>query len=501
MHKSSLLEILRTFSKQELIEFEDFINSPYFNKKENLVKLFLEIRKCAPEFTDENLGKEKVWMNLFPGKEYNYGIMKNLIHELTKLCESFITIEFSNQDKLRNNTDLLQALLERQITRVLSSKIEMFEKIYDSHDFKNENYNIERYYDFLATLYELKSIYNWKYNIGNTEFYKFTVWSIDYQIYSAIIAFYKDYNNYTADSHKRIQNKDNTAEIFLTGLNKNLILQLLKNVKVKSERDYLILKCFCDMNFALNADANIESYSIFKKSLQDCSHLISKQDLRNLMICLTNSLVKMKVNKSVSGINYNKEIFENYNFMIENDIYLPPNGIVLGNTYINYIMAAFYLKEYERIEIFKKMFDNKIPEDRRENDNNFSQALIFFGKMEYSKSLEHLSQSNHDFFNMKHYIKNIQMMNYYELDDYISFNYIMDSYRHFLSKNKSVTSYSKSVSENLCNSINKLFKLRELFDKFELEKFRKEIEENDELINKYWILDKITEIEKKRVSS
>ena len=87
------------------------------------------------------------------------------------------------------------------------------------------------------------------------------------------------------------------------------------------------------------------------------------------------------------------------------------------------------------------------------------------------------------------------MMNYYALNDYVSFSYVADSYRHFLSKNKTITSYSKTVQIDFCNNTNKLFKLRESFDKFELEKFRKNIKENDKLINKYWILDKISEIE------
>ena len=64
MLKSSLLEILRTFSKEELKKFEDFVRSPYFNKKEKLVKLFLAIKKYAPEFADANLDKEKVWSDI-----------------------------------------------------------------------------------------------------------------------------------------------------------------------------------------------------------------------------------------------------------------------------------------------------------------------------------------------------------------------------------------------------------------------------------------------------
>lgn len=87
------------------------------------------------------------------------------------------------------------------------------------------------------------------------------------------------------------------------------------------------------------------------------------------------------------------------------------------------------------------------------------------------------------------------MMNYYELNDYVSFNYVADSYRHFLSNNKSVTSYNKSVSEGLCSNINKLFKLREKYDIFELNRFSAAIEETEPMY-KYWILDKIAGIGK-----
>ncbi|MBK9332694.1 MAG: hypothetical protein IPM96_09925 [Ignavibacteria bacterium] len=59
MLKSSLLEIIRTFTKQELIKFEDFVRSPYFNKKENVINLFLEIKKYSPDYENENLKKEK----------------------------------------------------------------------------------------------------------------------------------------------------------------------------------------------------------------------------------------------------------------------------------------------------------------------------------------------------------------------------------------------------------------------------------------------------------
>jgi hypothetical protein len=229
--------------------------------------------------------------------------------------------------------------------------------------------------------------------------------------------------------------------------------------------------------------------------LIDCSDIISKDDLRNLLINLVNCLKNLKEDKSVLGINFNKEIIENYDLMIEHKTFLELNGMMEGNKFFYSCTVAFDLKQYESIEILVKKFGNKIPENRRENENNYSQALICFGKKQYSKSLEHLSRINLDFFNMKFVVKNIQMMNYFELNDYVLFNYVLDTYRHFFSRNKSITSYNKSAAENFCKNINKLFKIRESLDNFELEKFRKEIKEK-KMIYKDWILDKIEEIEK-----
>lgn len=381
MNKSSVTEMLRTFSKQELIKFEDFLRSPYFNRRENVLKLFLVIKKFAPDFNNENLEKEKIWKNSFPGTEYNYGIMKNLIHELTKLCESFITIEYSAKDKLKSNIDFLAALLiERGLTRIFLSKAEILEKAYGNPDLKNEGYEMINYYTFLEKLYYLKSFYNWHNNMKSQAAYELTCRLTDNFLYTAIISFYKYYNNYISNNHKKDWDKDNSLEIFLEGLNKNIMPPLLKDAKAKSERDYLVLNCYNCMSKAIKPDADVRSYFNYKKTVQDCSGIVPKDDLRNIMICLANSLRTIREVSALSGINFNKEIFENYNLMIENNIFLEPSGRMDGNLFMIYILSAFALKEFESIESVEKRFSCKIADDRRENDINYSQALICFGK-------------------------------------------------------------------------------------------------------------------------
>ena len=150
MLKSSLLEIIRTFTKQELIKFEDFVRSPYFNKKENVVKLFLEIKKYSPELSDEDLEKEKVWDRLFPGQKYNYGIMKNLIFDLNKVAERFLHIQNYESKIFEQDINLLEKMNEKGLSRQYEKNLKSFRNETDKTTF-DQNYF---YYKYLAEVKE-----------------------------------------------------------------------------------------------------------------------------------------------------------------------------------------------------------------------------------------------------------------------------------------------------------------------------------------------------------
>lgn len=86
MQKSTVIEILRTFTQDELKEFEDFVSSPYFNKNKSINKLYDVVRKYHPDFKSDDIKKENLWKRIYPGKKYNYGTMKNLIFDLNRLA-------------------------------------------------------------------------------------------------------------------------------------------------------------------------------------------------------------------------------------------------------------------------------------------------------------------------------------------------------------------------------------------------------------------------------
>ncbi|MBK9331651.1 MAG: hypothetical protein IPM96_04400 [Ignavibacteria bacterium] len=120
MLNSNLLEILRTFDKQQIKKFGTFLISPYHNRNSNVVKLFNSLKTFYPEFQNTKLEREMLWKRVFPDREYQYGVMKNLIFELQKLSEKFLSFEKFSSNELKYAFFLLDALLEKNLISLFS---------------------------------------------------------------------------------------------------------------------------------------------------------------------------------------------------------------------------------------------------------------------------------------------------------------------------------------------------------------------------------------------
>ena len=145
MQNTSFLEIMRVLNKEELKRFDSFLNSPYFNTRSNVIKLFVVIKKYAPDFRDSSLDKEEIWKKISPGKEYNYGILKNIIYDITKLAERFLETEGLIENEPQRMKNLLIKLGDKHLENIFMNKYNSFEKNY----FKSSKFHNEYYSDYI----------------------------------------------------------------------------------------------------------------------------------------------------------------------------------------------------------------------------------------------------------------------------------------------------------------------------------------------------------------
>ena len=126
-----LINILRTFSKEEMKLFGKFAASPYHNSGKNFMPLFNLLTKAHPDFEAGSFTYENIHEKLHPGKKFNKQVMWNLTSAMEKMAK-----EFLKQEALKKN-DFVQmdlALTEfgsRKLFNNYSSTLGEMEKLLD----------------------------------------------------------------------------------------------------------------------------------------------------------------------------------------------------------------------------------------------------------------------------------------------------------------------------------------------------------------------------------
>ena len=492
MLKSSLIEILKTFDKTELSKFEDFINSPYHNKNTNAQRLYSALKKYYPEFKSAELEKEIVWLKLFPGKDYNYGTMKNLIHELSKLAVKFIVLEEFDKNTPEKDLTLMKTLSSRNTPKLFSVRLNELERKYSADSFKKDNFHVNDFYSAYSKIYWLKIFFYNTNQIGSFSEKDVLKGSAMF-IYSFLIYLIKHYNNITAVSYDLNYNTDkNLIAVLLKEISPGIIDKLLKIAESDSGRDYKILNVFRNMSETFLNRENEQCYLKFKSSLIENIDIFSREDSKDLFICLSNILM----NLNVSNIDYGKERLEIMNAMIKGNIFSNPDGTIAFIDFQVYLWLAFYANEFDAVEKFTKKFINKIAEENSEYAGNVSKALLLFGKGSYEEVLAVISQTEYLDFMSKVNLKKLKIMCLYELNDYERFENEYKSLYHFLKNNKSLSPAARNGMNTLFDRINRLFKLRLNYKPYELALLKKELslESSDK---SSWLNKKIFEFEVK----
>ncbi|MCB0564582.1 MAG: hypothetical protein KDD01_09435 [Phaeodactylibacter sp.] len=114
MVKSSLIELLKTFSDEEWKSFSLFLQSPYFNRSKSVQQFFTYLSGFRPELDSPKMDKEKAFAAVY-GKQVAYAESKfsDLMYKMKGLAEAFLA---HNELKSR------PGLQEQQLAYLLSRR-------------------------------------------------------------------------------------------------------------------------------------------------------------------------------------------------------------------------------------------------------------------------------------------------------------------------------------------------------------------------------------------
>lgn len=477
MHNNSLIKLLRSFSPKEISDFNEFLKSPYFNKKNSVIKLYEHLQKHYPDFSDDALSKKNMYENLFPGKVYNDSNFRVLIHNLHELAKKFIAYRNFENNKFEFDISLLTGLMNKQQFGYLDKMISKLKESLGNADLIADEYNFSRFrieYENIFFL-SVSHIGIFEKFLNEADFEKlFYYLSSFYYIKSMRI--YINILNLQIIYNKIFDTDD--FEKMITLIDKKLF-----NDNPVIEIYFCIIKLFGNGN-------QDKFYFRIKELLFKIRYTLHFDDLSEIYINLTNYC-----NRKISAgiMSFKKEKFELYKEENEMKLYIM-NGFMPVIYFKNFVILALSLNEYEWAKEFISAYKNELPVDSKDNVSLYCLALYEFDMKRFEKASELLSRIKYDELYLKYDSKILQIMIYYETGTDESLIAALEAYRHFLSNNKLLPENKKDIYINFYKFFNKLFIFKSKQNKFELERLKLSITKDLKIFNKDWIIRKIEEL-------
>ncbi len=483
MNSSSVLNILRKFTTKEIKEFGEFLSSPFFNKNENVVKLYNYLKKYYPAFNDTKLEKELVYSKLYSKGKYNDGFMRTVIYNLGKLAEDYLAYVNFTKNRVNKGINLLEELNERKLEKIFLKYYNDIEKEVDKTEIKDSDYFYKKIkLNNLMHLYSNWSRFKAK-NLRDFEDHRLfdEIRNLTYYYLSSVLKNYRfllvkqefeqiEFNFEVVDSIINFLTSNQNEYIDMPTVKINLFEILL--VKEKDDKYYYMLK------------------DMLLKETETVSH--------NNRYSLHNVLHSYCTWKTYEGNEkFIEERYQLYTIALEQKLYCGNEDLYFDEIMFgSIVLVAIRLRKFDWAESFIDNYKTLLSPENSDLTVNFSLAKLYFSKGEHEKALGTLNEIK----SIKHLqyklvIKDLTMMIYYELSMLNQAMYTLDSYRHLLTKSKNILSEARFERvRNFLKFFTRLTKLKMKSTPKEIQNFRTELSNNSNTIEREWILKKIAEL-------
>lgn len=497
MISHKIIEILSTFSKDDIKRFREYLNSPFFNKSAKLIKLFEVLIEFYPEFNSKNLTEEKIFKKVNPGLNFNISTLRNLLFDLANAADDFLTVtnfcrrNIEKADFLRD--ELFQRNLSKQLDSVIKKSVIIMNDVknFDSAYYINKfklTIDILNFNSMVIQKMDRNSIENAIDNL--TENGK----SITQLFAKEICRLYDNLN-----THKTAYdiNSENNFVFGLFG-----IMDFEKILRFVSENSgdkvvSIIFSLYLANYLAFSRMDNIQYYYDYKNLVMKEIDNLEVDIIRSHTINLIRyCIIKSKLNNCDESDLFKKERFEIYNLTLENKFYKSDiSPYIPIELYRPALKLGLELKKYDWAFNFIKKFKTEFPPERRENIYNFSCAEYYFCRGKYAEAMKSFHKVKFDHFMFKVDMKNLMLKTYYELDLYDNALSLIDSYKHFLANDITLSVIEKKINKNFVNTVQKMILYRTSGNK--AGKYLIESEFKKVMINKEWAQEKFEQLDRK----
>jgi len=480
MHDNNLIKLLKTFSPDEFRGFYLLVNSPFFNREKVLTKFSEILKKHYPDFKSVNLEKKKIYAKLFPGKTFNDALMRNTLSDMLKLTEEFLKISHIRKDPFYEQYMLLKELTNRKQQKLFKMNFKKAEKILKITGIVDELYYQNNF--LLEDEHRRNVVVNSSrilYKDDNMDRQAFTH---NLQFLVANLKLYAILLNQSKFTY------DHKFDFTLFELIRKYIeenFHLYKNIP------YVNIFYNCVMLFKT---AEKKYFDELKLLLKKYYFKLSLTDRKNMFIALTNySGTQIKSGR----FEFLSELFDINLEMLRTKAYFEGNDFMAHYIYHAIALNAISFGKIRWAENFISKYKKQVHSDFRESSYNYCKSVICIEEAKFDEALEYLSKVEMHDVRFKMLINTSLLKIYFCKNESESFFSLVDSFRHFLKRNKDLRNDDRIINNNFVLYLSKLYKLKMHISKNEITEYKvlkDDLNKNNEVAQKKWLYNKLDEL-------
>lgn len=420
MAKNTLINSLKLLSKEDLDKFEKYLDSPYFNTRKQFLPAFRYLRSS---YEVNKYEKKELYRHLFPGKKYNDTNFRKAISDLNGLIEDFLgQIGIEEKDKELKYVRMMEMMQDKGLLDSFNSAYKNFSKKPSGKLYQDDSYYQNIYRAELLNCYI-------QYDKSNAQ----TIKNLEKASHNLNLMFiysklniYRDILLYNITTGSEINTGNllfdeviKFTEFYLDEIRKEhptlYIIYLAVKMTLETGTDHYSeeLKNFLNSNFKKLQKLDITSAS---------NYLISYYwiNINNGKTKYFSNLMELYKITETQGI---------FKF----DKFIPHN--IVNSIFI----VGLRMQEYDWLEYFLEKYRYEIDPEYSEDVYNLSIAKLKFAKKRYEEVLRYVNKiSKKD----PVYFMNARLLilkTLYETGDIESTRYIIDSFKHYISRNKKLS--------------------------------------------------------------
>lgn len=468
-----LVSLLKKLSTRERTKFQEYVDSPFFNKSEKIRQLSQVLLGFAPAFSPEKINKRAIYHTIYGKKaKYNELRLNNLISDLVQLLYDYLALLQLEVRETQKKALLLEALQDRGLYRQIPRQARRYQQLQERQAYRNQSFFWNAYllHDELdrLSLSSGKRGYDVNLQLKNDmldTFYTCSKLSIACDMTSRNTVVNAAYQCYFLE-------------------------EIIAECKARPAlREQPAIQVYFKTLDMLRQQDETTHYYELKALLDQHWQLFPARELRTLYHYILNYGVK-KINSGQR--HFYREIWELYKILLNKNI-LFREGYLTQWTYINIVTAGIRLKEFQWTENFINHYRSSLQPTEQLNVYTYNLAALYYAKRDYKSALQllHDVEFTDAFYHLS--AKIIQLKSYYDLGETEAFFSLAEATRIYLTRNRQLSEYQKRSNANFLKLATRLLQLRlkaDTLPKVEKEQQIKRINqqlENKNIANKGWL--------------